>query len=805
MRTFSNLGDHPLKFFVGVQMRLESPYALAGEVAVNVAVFDHLLEAILTELGRLRQVHSLPVSDRQCNNQFLAADFRSGSDELKAWSMLYHRYVCTAHDLSIDDIAGEVHEAPRNITRHHARGVTCLTRFLVQQEEQARQQDRQRRLRQTLPPEPVYLVETESVLEMAQHLLLQSEVPRHLVLHGPAGVGKTTLAHTLARHLIDTDERFQDCLWLEADKLPAAPDALAGEVAASLELPLERAPAGQSVRAYLFRYSTLIVLDGADRLLDDEALTERALWLLESAYVVITSRTLPRDRFWFTPFTLPGLTSHEMLRMVDALAASRFSNRSDIVDTVKEGFDTIWTTIGGNPGALDRMMVALRHLPSERALTVSIETLYGEVWESLSTNQRRVWLVALLFPHYRMPYEALCTLTGLAPDMIDQVLGELVHSALLTAKHEEQTVQYTLDQLAAAFLIEQTRQGLLAVTARESASDFLRCALRRRARHIVHEPQAGALALSLLRLAQQMALPTTERWQFMHDLSVQITDANLWQSWLAQLDALQHEEHSPEQQFWLDRALGVALRWTGQLTQAVAPLGRALTAAPTNSIERADVLVELSVVYRYQGRYEDALRHSTAAFDIYRRFETSVSIGRCIHELAQVALEMENFNQALEWLQQLEDWSARTWNIASQVYLGLEQPEQAFQAAQRAIDMLPVLHPHQGRAVSTLAHTYDALGEAEQAVSWLLTAVDLLERDKDIIGHARASNNLAVAYLNHPETEYVLPKREIEQLLVQTLQVQEHIGDEVGRSVTWQNLILLRSAGQGRASPPPMP
>lgn len=786
MRSGRPLGSHPLKYFLCVLEKLESPDMLACDSAVEVAVFDLLAEIITRRLERLRINFGIPPPDGLCSSYHLRADFQQSNKELEAWSLLYHRYVCVEQGLAMQELTAQAHHEERTARRRHQLGLTRLTQVLIRQEQQSRRRACLRRLRLALPlTSPPVLYGIDGMVSMGQHFLEHGDPPRHVVLHGAPGIGKTALAHALAHWVIE-HHQTDDVLWLYVPDLSLVPDKLAAEFAARLGLPLtpDVSP-DQTLRAYLFTHTVLIILDAAENILGDPTLAEQVLALLESARVLVTSRIAVPDGIWCYQIILPGLEREAAFTLVEQLVGQKSVASPDWI----ERFDTLWETVGGNPQALRLLIGASDRLPLSEALALKTEELYGHLWGRLTPDQRRVWLVALLFSQDSMPYEHIHSLTDLDRAAISRALDGLVSAALLVPLSEGNLLRYSLQPAAVSFLIEHTRRGL-AIAPHELASDFLRRAFRRRIRFVQQSFQAG-VAVALLKLAWQIGLEDTERWRFASELSAVITTANLWHDWLQELGTLMNDSHPPDQKAWLYYSLGVALRWNGQLDQAVEHLRQAGLMYPAGSVNQADILVELSVVTRYQKQFADAQAYSLIALDVYQRIQSSGGVERCIHELAQLAFDAGKCSEALDWLDKLEIWSARAWGIASQAHLGLGQLVEALHAAEEAVQRLPVQHPHRGRAVGALAQVYDAMGEQDMAVDQLLMAADLLEQAKDTIGAARIYNNLAVAYLHQPPGQRTVPQAEILCLLRTAFEMQEHIGDETGRSVTRQNLDWL--------------
>jgi hypothetical protein len=92
------------------------------------------------------------------------------------------------------------------------------------------------------------------------------------------------------------------------------------------------------------------------------------------------------------------------------------------------------------------------------------------------------------------------------------------------------------------------------------------------------------------------------------------------------------------------------------------------------------------------------------------------------------------------------------------------------------------------------------MGQPGSAVEHLLAAIDLLEQAKDMLGYARACNNLAVAYQGLASPSRSMSTTDLYRLLTRALRIQEHVGDRIGAAVTRLNLSRLPS-GERRPAP----
>jgi tetratricopeptide (TPR) repeat protein len=791
MRAGRRLHAHPLQISLIIASRLASPHAVGGEAAAQVAIFDYLREIITGRLAELRQVYQLPPPAQACADSDLAADFSQNNRELESWSLLYHRYVCVDRDLSMQQIGSVTGRDQRLLRHRQARAISRLTEISVAREQAARQQETIHRLRLALPgTHPPNLVGIESLLETALHFLTEGDPPRHLVFHGPEGIGKSALAEVAAHRMVD-DEQLEDLLWFTVPESVPSPAALVHGLVEGLGLP---ASGGTNptwaLRAYLLTHPTLVVLDQADALLTDAAYAGFLLETLDSANVILTSRVAPSSDLWCYLISLPGLNREQAFEFLRTVARQR--NRRDD----EQRLQAIWAAVGGNPVMLRAVFNISPTFPLATALArAGITDLYDHIWRQLSPDDQRVSLIALLFSRKGLTYQQVSLLSRLSQDRIDQAILQLLDRAFLTV--EEDAESFVLSPPAATFLLGHIQDDL-AIGDGESAVVFLRRAFRRRVEELVDAPDPEA-AVALLKLANRLGFSDVEAWEHTFNLAPQITAAGRWLAWHQHLTTLLDYEYAAPQAAWLGLTIGIALRWLGQLDDALIALERArVYYTDEASPHQAEVMGELAVIYRYRGEWRTAGLLLQAALDLYERFDIAAGVERCLHELAQLDLEQGHAEQVLDWLGRLERRTVRSWGIAGQAYALLGQRDLARDAARHIQDLLEEYlaedSSNYGRAVATLGLIYDRLDEPAIAAPYLSQAVDLLERAKDMAGYARACNNLSVAYLKQPVHSREVPLSDLYHLLTSALDIQGHIGDKIGLAITQQNLSLLSLA-----------
>jgi tetratricopeptide (TPR) repeat protein len=579
------------------------------------------------------------------------------------------------------------------------------------------------------------------------------------------------LAQVIASHLIDSGS-VNDALWLDGASLPSTVLGLAQEIFARLELSSENtiSPIG-AIKAYLLSGPTLIVIDGAESLFASEVHAQEVFALLDSAWLIFTSRIKPSALLDLRLLAVPELNREHALDFWESLSTDQ--------ERSIDQFDHIWSEIGGNPWLLRLLFQAIHYLPLNAAIQhVRSEGVLMEIWQHISRDERYVWLSTLLFPQ-GMPYEALESLFTQERKITEQTVQSLVAQSLLTVK----AANYHVSSPIASFLIHCVRDNLR-VSERESALDVFLINLSRRVEQLLDEPYA-LCAASLLHLAAEIQIPILEHWQLLRQLTPQLESAGFWAVLSEQADLLRKHNALPAIcNAWLDLLTSRVLRWSGDLQEAEKYLTQALSIFEPQSEDQADVFIEQAVIFRYRNQWHDARLALEKATSIYEWNNQVDGIDRCHYELAQLGLDENNPQGALLQLKKLSRWAARAWGMAGQAYWELEQYDEAFDAIDRAQAQLAPEHPNQGRLWAARGQIYDSLGQFDKALEYFFTALDLLNRTKDVMGYARVCNNLAAVYLKQPDISLETARR----WLVQAQEMQTCIGDYAGLAITEQNL-----------------
>ncbi|MBN1963904.1 MAG: tetratricopeptide repeat protein [Anaerolineae bacterium] len=735
----------PLREFLVVRSRLQQQDVMADDVrAADYIVTEWLIEEITAALAWQREHYHFPPprydSPADVATKALQLDFSQGSEELQAWSLLFFRFA--RFDLALTQKTFEeiTHYQPRTQQRRLNRGLNRLLDRLLASEIVARQAARLERLRYTLPPVPnKELVGRQMLIKALWQQLTSADERRHVFLSGPGGIGKTALSAKLSHRLID-DQKVDEVAWLPivpgmtVDALLAAMASILGVVPASPE----------ALSSFLQAHRVLLVLDEAEHLSHlTKSDFDRFLQWVDSACLIVTSRVaLPALALPVT--AVPELRKRDALTLIEYLVhtsglAARWPD--------PKRRDLIWRQAGGNPLALGVACQLIAPLPPDALdslpyrldlpeQTALLDTLYASVWKQIDLDGRAFWLAAWLIPDSDCYHDLVARIGDLPPERVAHAVHELSAYSLLVLDSNGQ--RYSLHRTARMFLAERiVKDPETAAMARRSQ--------RRLIAQLQRVPHAAQLVRHLLEISTALKLAVSDRVALIRLAWPDVNQHGYWAVWQSVLEKeVINAQDMHEALIPLRRWLGIACRWLGDHEAAEEHLQEALSLLDRypEATERANTLIELAVVYRYQGRWQSAQATAQVALADFRALSIADGQERAMLELAQLALDRENPAAALEQLASVQP-TAREAAMVCNAYLALGNLQEALTAAERAISLTGQDRPNQARAQATLGRVMLALGRLDEAEDHLCLALELLEQARDLLGWARTASVLA--------------------------------------------------------------
>ncbi len=791
LRRAEPLRDHPLTSFNIVLSKLHIPFKLAGPLELDQAVYDLLIRQITDELDRLRQLEGLAPSSkvpqtRAASEDALRLDFQQGNCELEAWSLLYHRFVRVDLDLQMQDIARLTAQDLRTLRRRLRRGVARLGTRLTEAEKESRLRDARLRMLASLPAPRHDLLGADEYINAVIDTLTSGGPPNVVALIGAGGLGKTAILLEAAYRLIEQGVP-EDLIWLEVGHDEA--DTLIGRLTESLPIPdvAEQEERRMALRAYLLQYRVLIVLDNAERLVQDVDGLREISATLAGAKAAIASRVAPPAGLGIRVIEVRELERRLAWKLLERDA--KWGGRKY---PGPEEFEAVLDVAGGNPLALQLAARSLRHLaashtaarlgamrtPSGRTL---FDELYGVAWESMSRRARELWALHLLFPQAGAPFEWLAYVVGWGEGKLAEALDDLYSRSLLAIGEEDASTREcrsTLHRLARGYLEGKARSD-------RALSKMLTDGANAVAGHLVGRATDGDLEYGIhlltkipVRLEREVE---TALIRACHGIT---TRTGKWYTWAAALRML--DDEGREAGFYA--ILGEAERRAGRAERASEALNKAveMAGAAGDFLTQAYALIQRAALTRMSGNPEGAMADAERAYRTLGRLGDLEGERAALAEMAQCELDAHRPDKALALLEDYADCDdVRLVSRRSMALLELGFVEKALNEAKRALKLArdEGNQLHVARAMANLARVRLEAGDLEGAEAGFESAMAKMDALRDSLGLARTRHNLGAVYLARG-----MYRRAIETL-ESALRDMEAVGDAAGASACKAALI----------------
>jgi len=299
LRYKTSLSNSPLLNAAMVTQQLHPTQLTLGASARHRILLDLLVDTLTQQLNKMRVANgyepvkvNLPLPEVETE---LAIIGNATNRLLLGYSMLFYRYVRMELDLRVEDITLWLGQDDRFLRRCVTVTWKHLQHILVGLEMAARQQKRQLDHQFALPQQQLVSLDAQFQVVRSAVRHLTTAYPATLLLHGPAGRGKSALALQLSKTLIEEAD-IADVAWVnlheQSDHLLSSA-TLAGLICHTLGIRVHHNEKAlpvllEYVQGMMLRQEQfIVVLDGAD--VGHEAIPSLAD-VLSHGILVVTSR-----------------------------------------------------------------------------------------------------------------------------------------------------------------------------------------------------------------------------------------------------------------------------------------------------------------------------------------------------------------------------------------------------------------------------------------------------------------------------------------------------------------------------------
>lgn len=723
---------HPLHQFLSIHQHSVS---LTGGAAADVRIFARISKIIRQRLKLHRERNGIEVVSSTNHLAHVEADFRLGSEELQAWSLLYFRYVRADFSYSLAELEPIVAHTERTLQRRQQLGIQRLTQVLTTRELALRAKQRSALLRAQLPSAMApRLLGREDLLTTILDQLLHG-ADRHLLLLGEPGIGTTTLAHAVALRLIE-QPTITHVAWVDYAQMEA--ENLFAHLAQTLDLSPALEPR-MALRIHLHRANTLIVFDQAQALLNSPHRLKSILDTVGDAILIFCSYTPDFSLPDLPTCYVPELTLEASIQLLEALArnaadqSSQSSGLAYFVDLIAR--------FGGNPGLLKAAYA------SDQPYSVASGPLqvWQQRWQAVSHEAQLLWVVASMWPTPTIDLATAQTLLAHASHR--PVLRELL-ACYAVEPRQLPTIKFTAPARTAAQQLLREPHAVPSV--------LLEDAVRFVTDHILAAPQRESLAHWLDQLAV-LPLSDSLRADLMYALNDHVTYWGCWARW-AQLLTTWRGYSRGEDRKWILLALGRAHRQRGQWEASVDALNEAYLQAELEGDHhlQASANLELATTLLLRGNTTVALQLVQLARATFHPLGRLADLEACDLEAVWIALQRGEHTRAAELLTTFPLDLPEAQLALAHLALKHEDLPLAFERVDQLRGQLSVDDPLFPSVVALLGQIYYAGNQWEPALDAMLYAIRAFEQREALVGWSRTCYNLALMYAERGDLTHAL-------------------------------------------------
>ncbi|MGB0385903.1 MAG: NB-ARC domain-containing protein [Ardenticatenaceae bacterium] len=418
------------------------------------------------------------LSSREATTQLLSEGLNAVQKKnAKQAKLLRQRFVdCQqVNQLSLEYLISDT-----MIYKLQKKSITSLAEELLEMDD-VLNQERIELMNKRLPPlNTLHVIGLEEHINDLKEELVKPEAPWVMLLAGLGGIGKTTLANTLVRHLIPQG-LFDDFGWVSAKSTsitliggvnpinePALTvEALLEELVVQLmgdvfkQKQLSRDEAFSTLKGHLKEKPHLIVIDNLETVLDLKTLLPTLRTLANPSKFLLTSReSLPQYADIYD-YPVPGLSDSNGLQLIRQEA--RIRNLPHLANANDENLIPIYETVGGNPLALRLVVGQAYFQPINIILSDFVEArgkpianfydyIYRRAWDNMEETTRRLFLFMPLVTGYGADLDHIAAVTNFDPSDLRSALQDLIKMNLVDASRGLKEWRYSIHNLTRTFL-----------------------------------------------------------------------------------------------------------------------------------------------------------------------------------------------------------------------------------------------------------------------------------------------------------------------------------------------------------------
>ncbi|MDX2136959.1 MAG: tetratricopeptide repeat protein [Chloroflexota bacterium] len=757
----------PLEHLAVIDAIVQDPATPAMERGRLFALEQFLVELITDQYLSRRAAEGLPPLDKNLSRAGAMADLNqvklTGRNELESWAMLYYRFVQIDLSLKLEEIRTALALEESTFRRHFRHAIKRICGVIRAREQEARRQHKQRHMLARLPGEPETRI-VGRVSLISDTLDRIKEMPHIMMVSGPVGVGKRCLVRAVVARLIEED-LIDQLLWIDQPRSAEQVRLRLLELAAPHKQSAERI----DIRTYLLNYRTVIVLAGVSHLAQAPDSWNALLLDLDAATVfVIDNKYTPID----------ALTAHVVVPPLDQRATidlarvwwSRF-HRGDVL--TEEELLALARQSGGSPGVLRRMIAAYGHALPETMLEASVGRAYGDTLALLSPGALETLYRVMLVPP--TGHDSVMVANGLNWNMREGMDELLRHYLLERAQvpGSYQLVPYMRD-----WIEQDYRRGGQAKRMLDAVIESLDAV-------VVNDTASALPIVEYVLMADWLILAPERRQMWLREAWHCGVRVNHWALWLEVLRReTGHEQHG-DPALWIGR--GVCARWLALWSESAEAFEQAIALAGDagDFITQAEAVLELSILRRLQGHYEEAQQHQLRVGEVAERFSVLPLLERLWVEQAQIALECGNSKLTLQHLHDVPV-TEKILLMRAEAFLLLGEPEGCLAELLHLLPDDDAEIAATGKAHALAGRALYEMGDHRGSRSEFEKAIVILEKAHDPYGLGRAYANLGGVLIETRRDSEAIPLLERAELLHQQL------GDRVALFATQHNLRVLR-------------